>query len=81
MMYIGPINSDNPDSNSVESIIETGIKISSFYDQNEVLVCDVFEFEHVSEGKKYAVIFYDGREPVDFTHLDSAETFAEDSTF
>jgi hypothetical protein len=77
-MYSGPVNVDMPETNSVESIIATGEKISSFYDANQVLVCDVFRFEHVLDGWKHAVIFYDGRPPIDFTDLESAETYAED---
>ena len=78
-MYSGPVNVDMPETNSVESIIATGEKISSFYDANQVLVCDVFRFEHVLDGWKHAVIFYDGRPPIDFTDLEAAETCAEES--
>lgn len=78
-MYSGPVNVDMPETNSVESIIATGIKISSFYNSESVLVCDVFKFDHVLDGWKHAVIFYDGRPPVDFTDQESAENFAEDS--
>jgi hypothetical protein len=78
-MYTGPINSDNPNSNTVESIRESGVKISSYLNISEELICDLYRFEHVSDGLKYAVIFYDGREPVDFTHQQDAEDFAEDS--
>ena len=75
-MYSGPINIDMPETNSVESIIATGEKISSHYDSNEVLICEVFHFEHTLDGWKYAVIFYDGSEPVDFTEVNKAEDYA-----
>jgi len=38
-MYSGPINVDMSETNSVESIIATGEKISSYFDNNDVLVC------------------------------------------
>lgn len=78
-MYSGPVNVDMPETNSVESIMETGERISSYYDANSVLVCEVFRFNHVLDGWKYAVIFYDGRVPSDFTDLSSAENYAEDA--
>ena len=76
-MYSGPVNVDMPETNSVESIIATGEKISSYYDDNEVLICEVFRFEHTLDGWKHAVIFYDGSSPVDFTDVESAEDYAE----
>lgn len=78
-MYSGPINVDMPETNSVESIMETGERISSYYDDNNVLVCEVFRFNHVIDGWKHAVIFYDGTPPCDFTELESAENYAEDA--
>ena len=78
-MYSGPINIDMPETNSVESIIATGEKISSHYDSNEVLICEVFHFEHTLDGWKYAVIFYDGTPPSDFTKLSSAEYFVAET--
>jgi hypothetical protein len=78
-MYSGPINLDMPETNSVESIIATGEKISSHYDSNEVLICEVFRFEHTLDGWKHAVIFYDGSYPVDFSDVESAEDYAEDA--
>jgi hypothetical protein len=76
-MYSGPVNVDMPETNSVESIIATGEKISSYFDNNDVLVCEVFRFEHTVDGWKHAVIFYDGSYPCDFTDVDSAESYAE----
>lgn len=78
-MYSGPINIDMPETNSVESIIASGEKISSYYDDNEVIICELFRFEHVLDGWKYAVIFYDGTEPSDFTKLSSAEHYIEET--
>ena len=78
-MYSGPINIDMPETNSVESIIASGEKISSYYDSNEVIICELFRFEHVLDGWKYAVIFYDGTEPSDFTKLSSAEHYIEET--
>ena len=78
-MYSGPVNLDMPETNSVESIIATGEKISSYYDDNEVLICEVFRFEHTLDGWKHAVIFYDGSYPCDFTDVESAESYAEDA--
>jgi hypothetical protein len=76
-MYSGPVNVDMPETNSVESIIATGEKISSYFDENDVLVCEVFRFEHTVDGWKHAVIFYDGSYPCDFTDVESAEDYAE----
>ena len=76
-MYSGPINLDNPDSNTVESIIATGEKIS-FLNKNDALYCEIYHFNHHIDGWKYAVIFYDGTEPSDFTKLSSAEYFANE---
>lgn len=78
-MYSGPVNVDMPETNSVESIIASGEKISSYYDDNEVIICELFRFEHVLDGWKYAVIFYDGTEPSDFTKLSSAEHYIEET--
>lgn len=80
-MYSGPINPTVPESNSVESIIETGVKITSHYNANanNELLCEVFRFNHNLEGDKYAVIFYDGSEPCDFTALEDADNYAEDA--
>lgn len=78
-MYSGPVNLDMPETNSVESIIASGEKISSYYDDNEVIICELFRFEHVLDGWKYAVIFYDGTEPSDFTKLSSAEHYIEET--
>lgn len=76
-MYSGPVNVDMSETNSVESIIATGEKISSYFDENDVLVCEVFRFEHTVDGWKHAVIFYDGSYPCDFTDVESAEDYAE----
>jgi len=78
-MYSGPINVNVPETNSVESIIDTGERISSHYDNNNTLLCEVFRFNHTLDGWKYAVIFYDGSEPCDFSDLQSAEDYAEDA--
>ncbi len=78
-MYSGPVNVDMPETNSVESIVATGEKISSYFDDNDVLICEVFRFEHTLEGWKYAVIFFDGSYPVDFSDIESAENYAEDA--
>ena len=76
-MYSGPINPDNPDSNTVESIIATGENIS-FFNKNDALYCEIYRFNHHIDGWKYAVIFYDGTEPSDFTKLSSADFFANE---
>jgi len=65
-MYLGPVNTDNADSNTIASILETGTHISSYYNENDIHVSSVYGFEHNVDGWKYVVVFLDGREPVDF---------------
>lgn len=76
-MYSGPINPDNADSNTVESIVATGEKVA-FLNKGDTLYCEIYHFDHHIDGWKYAVIFYDGTPPSDFTKLSSAEHFANE---
>lgn len=76
-MYSGPINPDNADSNTVESIVATGERIS-FLNKGDALYCEIYRFNHYFDGWKYAVIFYDETPPSDFTDLSSAEYFANE---